>query len=210
MPRLLGTTVEGSTVERGSTVSLNMRRKPYLGVHGFCVSTGTPTAVVPDNLDEAALSLLRQAHDAGFLVLGRQPIFKEGHLNALQPIYEELDAANKPQDIARTLHQLAIGKKKIPHLNAAEAIRRVLHHEIDHHCRDEFINWMANIGERIAGPLGVVESSQDQQEVQLGMPPTMPGQGEVGSVRTMGEGLAGAQPEEPKTQEQQTRINELF
>lgn len=164
---ILGTTIDNRTVERGTTLSLNLERRTFLAVPGFRLNDAHPTAQVPADIEEGSLNLLRRALEGGLVVLGSRPIQRKQVLSELRGLLQELDDAQAPKDLLPSLHRVRTGKRPIPPHTPSEVCRILLEHELIHHCRDEFVNWLSDQRDLTPGPSGVVLTERSRSDVKV-------------------------------------------
>lgn len=193
--RILGTTVDSRTVERGEAISLNLKVRTFIGVPGFVLNKGHPTMVIPGDIPEASLQLLRAAYGRGLLTLGEAPIRNAPSPNDLGVLLGEIDGAPSPREVADALYQVSRGTRRIKNevvdkpMMPSEVIQHLLDHEIQGQSRDEFVNWIADLRDQTPGHAPVSEVSE--LSVQVGLPQGAPGTG-------------------PRTVEQRKTIDGLF
>lgn len=151
MPKPLGATIDGDTVERGSVVSIDLTRQPVLGVPGFQLSPMNPTATIPSDISDESLTMLRRAYDSGLILLSSEPVGRPIPKDPLKAIFNKIDAVNHVKELAPVVHDIMKNEQRHLQLTNTQLFRLIIEFEAAHQCRDAFINWFMSAIDKMGG-----------------------------------------------------------
>lgn len=170
-PTIIGKTLSGAPTAfgPGAQISLNFERRAFLAVPGglLFLNAASPTATIPYDADEAVLAALQVALKIGDIVLGSHPVPRAARQGLMEPLYQEVDAAETIDAIKPTIMQIIRGNKRMDGHPPAEIIRRLAIHETEGPCRGDFLNYFGDLLERIPGPGPIEDHPQDRVKILL-------------------------------------------
>lgn len=161
--KTVGTVVGGEAAfGPGVVVSLDLTRGSYVRVPGgFRLTRWEPTARIPTDLNADDLATLESAFNRGLIVLGPTPIRPPERVDALVPLFKQLDESDGPVATQAAVMQLLREHKLARRMTQYEVVQSAVRHEIMARCRDEVVNYLVEVLNTIPGPTPVRELPQD-------------------------------------------------
>jgi hypothetical protein len=146
----------------GTPISLDLTKAAFIGIDGgFCLTSRSPTGVIPVDINEKGLADLRRALDHGVIVLGNTPKRPPAAEDKLTKTCASLDECKDIEEAKKIISALYVSyRSPRRRMDLAVILDKVLTFELQNKNREDIVGMIRRGIDKLEGPSVVRETSE--------------------------------------------------